>query len=101
MTKIKNDKTEVSNGLELNDKDYINSLLSSLKDLSKNYIITLTEASNEVLYQKLSATLNQILSLQRKAYELMFEKGWYTLEKCDSVKINSKLDMLNQELNNL
>lgn len=101
MTKIKNDKTEVSNGLELNDKDYINSLLSSLKDLSKNYIIALTEASNEFLYQKLSATLNQILSLQRKAYELMFEKGWYVLEKCDSAKINSKLDMLNQELNNL
>ena len=36
--------------MTLNDKDYISSLLSTLKQLVKNYAVSLTEASNETLY---------------------------------------------------
>ena len=32
---IQNQKTEVSSGMKLNDKDYLNSLLSSLKEMIK------------------------------------------------------------------
>ncbi len=34
---ISNPKTEVPTGIELNDKDYITSLLTCLKDIEKNY----------------------------------------------------------------
>ena len=49
---IKNEKVEVPTGISLNDKDYLNSLLSTLKEITKNYTISLTEASNEVLYNE-------------------------------------------------
>ena len=98
---ISNPKTEVPSGLELNDKDYITSLLSCLKEMAKNYTLVMTEASNENLYQKYFSIFNQIISLQREVYELMFKKGWYTLEKAEINKINSKFQMSSQELDNL
>lgn len=98
---ISNPKVEVPNGIELNDKDYITALLTCLKDMEKNYVIAMTEASNEDLYQKHYATFNQISMLQREVYEVMFRKGWYSLEPAQTNKISSKCQMLNQELNNL
>ena len=101
MSQIKNPKTEVPKRLSLNDKDYLNSLLSCLKEMSKNYSVMLTEASNENLYQKHLETFLNISSLEREVYELMFKKGWYTLEKAETNKIQTKYDTLNQELTDL
>lgn len=98
---ISNPKTEVPSGIKLNDKDYANSLLSCLKEMSKNYVVAMTEASNETLYQKYNDSFKQVSSLQREVYETMFRKGWYTLEKADNQKINSKHQMLQQELQSL
>ena len=39
---ICNQEKEVTKGLELNDKDYINILLTYLKEMSKNYTISMT-----------------------------------------------------------
>ena len=50
--KIENTEVLVPSGKALNDKDYMNSLLSSLKELVKNYAVVLTETSNEILYKK-------------------------------------------------
>ena len=79
--KICNPKTEVPSGKSLNDKDYITCLLSSLKELVKNYAISLTEASNENLYNTYKEMFDKYSSLQREVYEVMFSKGWYSLEK--------------------
>lgn len=98
---IKNPKTEVPNGMSLNDKDYLNSLLSCLKEMTKNYTIAMTEASNENLYQEYLEIFLNIISLEREVYELMFRNGWYTLEKTESNKINQKYQTLNQELSDL
>ena len=98
---IKNPKTEVPNGMSLNDKDYLNSLLSCLKEMTKNYTIAMTEASNENLYQEYLEIFLNIISLEREVYELMFRNGWYTLEKAESNKINQKYQTLNQELSDL
>lgn len=94
---IKNPKTEVSKGISLNDKDYMNSLLSTLKEMEKNYTVAMIEASCENLYQEYKNMFENYVSLQRKVYELMFKKGWYVLEKVDSNKISSKYQTLNQE----
>lgn len=50
---IKNPKTEVSKGMSLNEKDYLTSLLTSLKNMEKNYCIAMTEASCEELYKSI------------------------------------------------
>lgn len=98
---INNPKTEVPTGINLNDKDCANALLSCLKEMVKNYSIVLTEASNETLYQEYKRMFDTYSSLQREVYELMFRKGWYTLEKAETQKINNKYQMLNQEFTDL
>lgn len=99
--KICNPKIEVPTGKTLNDKDYINSLLSSLKEMIKNYATSLIEASNENLYSRYKTMFDNYSSLQREVYELMFRKGWYSLEKAEIQKISSKVEMLSQELSDL
>ena len=98
---IKNPKTEVPKGMNLNEKDYLNSLLSCLKDMEKNYTIAMTEASCESLYQQHLETFLRIADLQRETYELMFQMGWYILEKTDQKKIQDKYSTLNQEFTDL
>lgn len=98
---IKNPKVETPKGMELNEKDYITSLLTCLKDMEKNYCIAMTEASCEELYNHHLEAFLSISSLQRKVYEIMFQKGWYILEKAEATKIQKKHQTLNQELTDL
>ncbi|HIR58809.1 MAG TPA: spore coat protein [Candidatus Onthousia excrementipullorum] len=98
---ICNPKVETPKGMALNDKDYISSLLSTLKQLVKNYAVSLTEASNETLYSEYKEMFDTYSSLQREVYELMFRKGWYVLEKSDANKISNKYQTLNQEFMDL
>lgn len=96
-----NPKVEVPTGMSMNDKDYLTSLLSCLKDMEKNYVIAMTEASCENLYEKHKEVFLAISNLQREAYELMFQKGWYCLEKAENQKIDQKFQTLNQEYQDL
>lgn len=98
---ITNPKVEVPKGMTLNDKDHINDLLATLKAMVKNYAQALTEASNETLYQHYKAMFDQLSSLQRETYELMFRCGWYPMEKAETNKIMNKHHMLMQELSEL
>lgn len=95
--KITNPEVEVPKSSNLNDKDYLNILLTSLKELSKNYTISMTEASNEYLFAKYNKTFEKIINLQRETFELMFKKGWYPLEKAENNKITEKYTTLNKE----
>ena len=54
---IKNKMVQVSKEIKLNDEDYLNSVLTSFKEMSKNYGIALTESSNEALYKALKKTI--------------------------------------------
>ena len=99
--KISNPKTETSKGIELNDKDHITCLLSTLKEITKNYATAMTEASNESLYRSFQSTFTELSKLQREAYELMFQNGWYALEKAETQKINEKYQTLSQEYQDL
>lgn len=99
--KITNPEVEVPKSSNLNDKDYLNILLTSLKELSKNYTISMTEASNEYLFAKYNKTFEKIINLQRETFELMFKKGWYPLEKAENNKITGKYTTLNKEYQDL
>jgi len=98
---ISNQKKEVPTGINLNDKDYITSLISCLKEMVKNYSVVLTEVSNEYLYKEYKKMFDEYSSLQREVYEIMFRKGWYIIEKAEDTKISNKYQMLNQEFSDL
>ena len=98
---ISNPKTEVPKGTSINDKDYINSLLSSLKEMVKNYATSLTEVSNETLYKEFKTMFDEYSNLQREVYETMFRKGWYSIEKVEHQKLDTKYQTLNQEFMDL
>ena len=98
---IKNPMQQVETGTKLNDKDYLNTLLTCLKEMEKNYVTVLTESSNEILYQKYKEMFETYTSLQRETYELMFQKGWYVIEPAENQKIVQKYETLNQEFINL
>ena len=98
---IANPKTKTNRGIKMNDKDYLNCLLTILKEMSKNYCTAMTEASNEHLYNSYHSIFNQIINLQRETYKLMFQNGWYTLEKAEDTKINEKYNNLSTEYQDL
>lgn len=98
---IKNEKIEVPTGMGLNDKDYLTCLNTTLKTLSKGYVVAMTEASNKSLYEVYKNIFLEISQLQRNVFEVMFRKGWYVLEAVDSNKINSKYNTLSTEYSEL
>ena len=98
---IKNKMVTVPKGIKLNDEDYLNSVLSSFKEMSKNYSIVLTEASNEALYKTLKKQYDLITNMQRSLFEFMFEYGWYSLEKATKTNLDSKYSTLNTQLKDL
>lgn len=101
MSKVGNIVVEVPKGIELNEKDYCLCLLTTLKEMEKNYVVAMTEASNDWLYEQYLNVFTSLSDFQRKIYTLMFQKGWYQLESVDSKKINEKYNMLNTEYKDL
>ena len=99
--KISNPKPELPAGISLNDKDIIMDLLTCLKEMEKNYVYALEEASNEFLFNKHNDSFIKIIRMQRDVYETMFSLGFYELEVQDKTKIAEKYNMLNQEYSSL
>lgn len=97
MSKINNPVTKVSEGIEINDKDYSNLLLGILKELEKGMCVCMTEASNEFLYNKYIDMFNEITDLQREVFDFAFYNGWYVLESVSDTKRDEKLKMLTDE----
>ena len=87
---VSNKKVEVPKGVSMNEKDYLASTLSCLKEMTKNYAVALTEASCEHLYEVYNTMFQRYSQLQREVYELMFQNGWYVLERSETQKINQK-----------
>ena len=71
------------------------------KELSKNYVVALSEASNESLYNKYFETFTKYSNMQREIYEAMFRRGWYIIDVAEEEKINQKFQTLNQEFTSL
>lgn len=95
---IKNPKMEVPTGINMNDRDYLSSILELEKNMSNNYSIALNEASNDYLYEDYFTLLEDTKDAAREAYNLMFENGWYTLEEAEEQKVNDKITCLEQKL---
>lgn len=99
--KVSNPKTEVPSTFKMNDKDYLTSILAVEKAMVKDYAVALTEASNNDLYNDFCDMFNDVIELQREVYNLMFKKGWYSLEMAEENKIQQKYNTLQQEVSQL
>lgn len=98
---IQNQETEISKTKEMNDRDYMNAMLETEKNMSVNMTIALNEASNEKLYEELFDIFKDIKQSQRTLYECMFKNGWYSLEKAEEQKITQTYNKLEQKYREL
>ncbi|XMB85082.1 spore coat protein [Mycoplasmatota bacterium WC44] len=76
---MKNPHTQVQPKF-FNDKDILNNVLSYEKDNTSLYSTAMNEASNQQLYQTLFEIFTETQNMQRAIYNLMFKKGWYSLD---------------------
>ncbi|CCQ96313.1 conserved hypothetical protein [[Clostridium] ultunense Esp] len=67
-------------GPEMNDRDYLNDALSTCKYLTDSLNDAVREASHDQLHQDFMQILTETHQSARDFYNLMFQKGWYTLE---------------------
>ena len=88
--KIQNPKIELDSSIEMNDENYLNDILETEKNMSVNFTYALNEASNETLFNEIYEMFKQIKEAQRNLFELSFRKGFYTLEKAETNKINEE-----------
>lgn len=98
---IKNPKMEVPTGSNMNDRDYLASVLELEKNMSNNYSIALNEASNDYLYEDYFSMMEDAKDAARECYNLMFECGWYTLEKAEDNKVQQKLNCFEKKIEEL
>jgi spore coat protein CotF len=85
--KIANMETEIPKTKEMNDRDFLNDMLSTEKYLTTNYNTVMNEVTNQDLYQDLATILKETHDCQRNIFEAMFKNGWYTLEIADQQKM--------------
>lgn len=99
--KVTNPKTEVPTTPEMNDKDYLSVVLEGTKNLVNNYSYALNEMSNNTLCQEIDVLFKDTHAAQRDLFNLMFEKGWYSLEKAEDNKIMQKYNEYSNQMNEL
>lgn len=85
--KIQNPETQIPKTPQMNDRDYINDILSTEKYLSASYSTALNELSHQALYQDILTIFTETKNAQRELYNTMFRKGWYKLEAADPQKL--------------
>ncbi len=84
---IQNPKTEVPNTAQLNDRDYTDMMLNTCKKMVDSYAIALNECSNDAFYNMLFKIFQETSQSQRRWYNLMFRKGWYSVTAEPTQKI--------------
>ena len=101
MSKIENPKQELPLGINLNDRDILNCLLTEAKTLEKNYACCMTEASNDLLCKEYKKLFDNISKFQREVFEVLFRNGWYCLEEAEGKKVGEKYNTLKQSFDEL
>ena len=99
--KIQNEKVEVPVGVELNDENYLNDILATLKGMVSNYANVLNEASNMNYYNTIKTIFDETSTLQRNFFDDLFQRGWYCLEEAESTKINEAITKLQPKLDEM
>lgn len=99
--KVCNPKVEVPATKEMNDENYINDVLESLKNMVNNYSYALNEASNRTLYNVIKKIFDETSNLQRLFFDYSFQRGWYCLEKAEQQKITEANQKMGGKVNEM
>ncbi|MDQ0187540.1 spore coat protein CotF [Cytobacillus kochii] len=81
--KVQNPEKQIAKTPQMNDRDFTNDLLAMEKYMSDSYSIYLNEVSNQTLYEDFMRIFTETKNEQRHLYNLMFERGWYSLDAAD------------------
>ncbi|HPT82559.1 MAG TPA: spore coat protein [Limnochordia bacterium] len=76
---IKNPTTQVPQSTQFNDRDCLNDILAMEKWLTDGFNVFAREASHQALHNDVMHILNETHRAARDVFNLMFEKGWYSL----------------------
>ncbi|WP_077735536.1 spore coat protein [Bacillus sonorensis] len=98
--KIGNQETPVPNTSAMNDRDFVNELLTTEKYMTASYSTALNELSHESLYQVIQPLFNEAQNSQRRLYQLMFQNGWYKVEPEEQQKIAQSYQQFQSTLQN-
>lgn len=77
---VKNPSTQVPQGPQFTDRDRLNDMLATEKWLTDGYNVFVREASHQALHNDILHILNETHRACRDVFNLMFEKGWYSLQ---------------------
>lgn len=99
--KIKCEETKQEKTKCMTDRDFLNDILSSEKDITSNTATSITEASNRNLASLFLDFFDIAEELQREAYELAWNNGWYTLEEAEAKKIKEEVKNLTKRMDEL
>lgn len=99
--KIKNPETQVPKTPQMNERDFLNDLLTTEKYMTTSYSMALHEASHEGLYQDIMNIFTETQNCQRDLYDLMFKKGWYSIEAADQQKLQQSYQQFQGYTNQL
>lgn len=99
--KVSNPQVEVPKNSQMNDRDYLNTLLEIEKNMSNNLSIALNEASCDNLFNCEFLLFTEVKGMARDLYNMMFECRWYSLERADKTKLKEALNEQENKLNEL
>ena len=77
---VKNPSVQQPKTPDMNDRDRLNDMLLTEKYLTDGLNVFVREASHQSLYRDVMQILNETHQAAREVFNLMFAKGWYTLE---------------------
>ncbi len=77
----------------MEDKDLMEKELLIIKGVCDLYLHGTIESSTAEVHSAFKNALNESLNIQNKIYNLMAEKGWYTMQIVEQQKI----DMVKQK----
>lgn len=85
--KIQNPEMPVPKTPQMSERDFLNDQLTTEKYMTNSYSVGLNELSNNQLYLDISSIFNETQNCQREVYNVMFRKGFYSLEAADQQKL--------------
>ena len=101
MKEIKNEKEEINKDECMNDEDLLNDIMLCEKNISNSYSVAINEMSNKYLYKKVMSIFEDTKDMARDIFNLMFEKGWYTVPVEEDKKIEKSYTKYNIKLSEL
>lgn len=100
-SKVKCEETKQEKTKCMTDRDFLYDILTTEKEIIKNTVGAVTEASNRKLENLLLEFFDKTEALQRDIYETYWSYGWYELEEAENKKMKEATKKMNQRMEEL